>query len=248
MSTTILRNSTIPSAFKYRVEDAHLEIEVKNPQTKEMETFPVDVGIAPEPYSHSIPAVDFFNVLLITCAAIMSTEKFKNKDKSALVFNKSDNGEIIAACISTYDKEGDNYYYNFSFDPEEIKGIKDKTNFSDYKTDGNNMTFCQVFNYVYLRYHNLAITDVKVVNAMSIIAVETIYWWLDSNAQPGEVISLTFDEVTEPFTQCTAAEYNEKLKPIATANVEVVKDVKKMNIVFTDELRTIAKGSSDILA
>jgi hypothetical protein len=247
MSTTILRNSTVPSTFKYKVEAANLSIEVRNPQTKQIEQYPLQVGLVEEPNSHSIPAVDFFNILLITSAAIMSTEKFKNKDKSALVFNKSDNGEIIAACISSYDKEGDNYYYSFSFDPEEIKAVKEKVNFTDFKTE-NNMTFSQVFNYIYLRYHNLGISDVNVVNSMTILAIDTIYMWLDSNAQPGEIVSLTFDEVTEPFSLCTAAEYNEKLKPIATANVEVVKDVKKMNILFTEELRTIAKGSSDIIS
>ena len=82
---------------------------------------------------------------------------------------------------------------------------------------------------------------------MVICAIETLFMWLDSNAQPGETVSLVMDEVTEPFKVMTLAEYNEKLKPIASANVEVVKDVKKMNITFTDELRTIAKGSSDII-
>lgn len=246
MSTTILRNSTVPASFKFKVEALNLSIEVNNPNTKQMEKYPIQLPLVEEPNSHSIPAVDFFNVLMITSAAIMSTELFKNKDKSALVFNKSDNGEVIAACISTYDKEGDNYYYSFTFDSEEVKSIKDKINFTDFKTE-NNMTFEQVFNYVYLRYHNLGISDINVIRQMVICAIETIFMWLDSNAQPGETVSLVMDEVTEPFKVMTLAEYNEKLKPIASANVEVVKDVKKMNITFTDELRTIAKGSSDII-
>lgn len=245
-TTTILRNSTVPATFKFKVESLNLNCTVYDSEKQENVTFPVEVGLVEHPQSHSIPAVDIFNVLMETSALIMSSEEFKNKSTSALVFNKSDSGEIIAACISNYDVDGECYYYNFSFDTDEIKGIKNTINFMDYKS-ANGIPFEKLFNYTYLKFHNMGIQDTEVVKALVICALETIFQWLDTNASESEEVTLVMDDVTEPYKICTEAEYKEKLKPIAKASVIVNKDIKKMSIEFSDELRTIAKGCSDIV-
>ena len=236
MSTTILRNSTVPASFKYSVEEKAPTF--THPATGEQ--IQVQIGL------NRNSSVDTFGALMMAIANALSCEKFKNKDKSALVFNKSDNGEIIAAAISDYDKEGENYFYNITFDPEDIKGIKNVINYRDFKDDSKNLNFAQLVNAAYCASHNIAISDYGVLDVLIITALECIHRWLDTNAVDGEVVELVIDDYIGRYEFMSAEEYNSKLVPVATATVETNKDIKKMSIQFSEELKAIAKGSNDM--
>ena len=242
MSTTILRNSTIPAAFKYKVEEKAPTF--VHPATGE--TIQVQIGLNPDPVSNGNSSVDTFGALMMACANAMASSQFKNKDKSALVFNKADNGEIIAAVISSYDEDGENYFYNFTFNPEDVKGIKNIVNYKDFVDEQRNITFPQLVNAAYCAAHNIAISDYGVLDVLIISALECIYQWLDTNAKDGEVVELVIDDYIGRYDKMTAEQYQAALVPVAIATVETVKDVKKMSIQFSEELKAIAKGSNDM--
>lgn len=243
MSTTILRNSTIPAAFKYKVEEKAPTF--IHPATGK--PTPVQIGLNPDPESHGNSSVDIFGALMKSCADVMASAKFKNKDKSALVFNKADNGEIIAACISEYDDDGENYFYNFTFNPEDVKGIKNIVNYKDFKDEEIQINFAQLINKNYCAAHNIAITDYNVLDTLIITAIECLYHWLDTNAVDGEVVELVIDDYVGKYDKnMTADMYAAALVPVATATVETNKDIKKMSIQFAEELKAIAKGSNDM--
>lgn len=242
MSTTILRNSTVPAAFKYKVEEKAPTF--VHPATGD--TIQVQIGLNPDPVSNGNSSVDTFGSLMMACANAMASEKFKNKDKSALVFNKADNGEIIAACISEYDEEGENYFYNFTFNPEDIKGIKNIVNFRDFVDEQRNITFPQLFNAAYCAAHNIAVSDYNVIDVLIITAFECLFQWLDTNAKDGEVIELVIDDYIGRYEKMSPEQYTAALVPVATATVETAKDIKKMSIQFAEELKAIAKGSNDM--
>lgn len=244
MSTTILRNSTVPQAFKFKVEEKAPTF--THPATGEV--IQVQIGLNPDPKSNGNSSVDTFGALMMACANAISDKKFKNKDKSALVFNKDDNGEIIAAVISDYDKDGENYFYNIVFDPEEVKNIKSNNviNYKDFIDEERNTNFLQLVNAAYCAAHNIAISDYGVLNTLILTAFECIYNWLDSNAVDGETVELVIDDYIGKFEMLSAEEYNKRLAPVATAIVETAKDIKKMSIQFSEELKAIAKGSNDM--
>lgn len=241
MSTTILRNSSIPQAFKFKVEEKNPTFTNKNTG----ETINVQIGLNPDPTYHSNSSVDIFGSFMMACANAMANPVFKNKDKSALVFN-TPNGEIIAALISDYDEEGENYFYNFTFDPENIKGIKNVINFRDFKDEQRQIDFGHLVNAAYITAHSIAVTDYGVLDVLIITALEVIFHWLDTNAKDGEVVELVIDDYIGKFEQMSAEEYNSKLTPVAIASVETQKDIKKMSIQFSEELKAIAKGNNDI--
>lgn len=241
MSTTILRESSIPQAFKFKVEEKHPTF--TNRTTGE--EIAVQIGLNPDPKYHSNSSVDIFGALMMACANAMANPVFKNKDKSALVFNTV-NGEIIAALVSDYDEEGENYFYNFTFNPEDIKGIKNVVNFRDYKDDQRQIDFGRLVNAAYCSAHNIAVTDYEVLDVLIITALEVIFQWLDTNAKDGEVVELVIDDYIGKFEQMSESEYNSKLTPVAIAAVETQKDIKKMSIQFSEELKAIAKGNNDI--
>lgn len=183
-----------------------------------------------------------------TIADIFSTAFFKCKSKTALVFQK-ESGEMIAAAISDYDADGENYFYNITFDPTEIANIpKDKiVNYTDFLDESRNMKYWQIFNTVICVSHNYAISDEDMVNLLTIQVFETLFHWLDVNAKADEVVELVIDDYIGKYQEnLSEEEYNKQLTPVATASVEVVKDVKKMSIQFSEELKAIAKGSNDM--
>ena len=235
MATTILRKSTIPQSFKFRVEEKMPVFTHKVTG----EQIAVEIGLNPDPIFHTNSSVDIFGALFKACAEAMSTNIFKNKDKSALVFQKEDNGEIIAAVVSEYDAEGDNYFYSITFDPSEVKSIKNVINFTDFKDEVRNLTFIQVVNSNYSISHNIAISDDEVLKILIITALECIYYWLDQNAKDGEVIELVIDDIIGRFEKLSEEEYNSSLTPVAIAMVETVKDIKKMSIQFSEELKPL---------
>lgn len=245
MTTEVLRKSNIPMAFKYRVEE-------KAPtfiHPGKQEPVVVQIGLNPDPETNSCSSVDIFGSLMMGCAQAMSCDKFKVKDKAALVFNKADNGEVIAAVISDYDKDGENYFYNITFDPADLKGIKENNiiNYRDFVDKNRSLNFAQLVNAAYCAAHNIAITDYNVIDVMIISALECLYQWLDLNAKDGEVVELIIDDYIGRFEfGMSEEEYNKRLVPVAIATVETNKDIKKMSIQFSEELKAIAKGSNDI--
>ena len=209
---------------------------------------PLKLPLQSDPVTHINACIDPIAVFFMTCASIMSCSTFKVKDKAALVFNKDGNGEVIGACIADYDKEGDNYHYYFSFDAAEIKSIKNAVNFEDFMSPTSNMSFIDVFEYEYEKHYWTALTNNQIIKVFSVCILETIFQWLDINAKEGEVVELVIDGITGNYKfNIDEAEYNSLMAPIAVATVEVIKDVKKMNIQFAEEFKAIAKGSSDTI-
>lgn len=239
--STILRNSTVPQSFKYSVEE-------KKPTFKHVngDTIQVSIGLNSDSETHANSSVDIFGALMKACAEAMSDKKFKNNDKSALVFNKEDNGEIIAAVISDYDKDGENYFYNITFDPADVKGIKNVINYRDFVDESRNFNFLQMVSASYLVAHNVGISSYDVLDIMIITAFEVIYYWLDQNAKNGETVELIIDDIISKFELMSSDEYTKALVPVAIAMVETTKDIKKMSIQFSEELKAIAKGSNDL--
>lgn len=243
MSTTKLRNSSIPQSYKCGVENAAPSF--TNKITNEV--VKVELSIIPNPVTHFNSSVDVFGNIMKTIASVLSSPFFKCKSKSALVFQK-ESGEIIAAAISDYDPEGENYFFNISFDVNEIKGIsKDKiVNYTDFVEEKRNMKFWEIFNCELMGAHNYSIADKDMVNILVIQAFEVLYHWFDTNAKPDEIVELVIDGYTGKYENMTEEEFNNSLKVLAIGSVEVVKDIKKMSIQFGEELKAIAKGSNDM--
>lgn len=243
MSTTILRNSTLPQTYKCGVEQAYPTF--KSPVTGEV--IKVEVSLVPNPKTHFNSSVDIFPNVIKTVASILSSNFFKCKAKSALVFQK-ESGEIIAAAISDYDAEGENYFYNITFDANEIKGIsKDKiVNYTDFKDEVRNMTYWEIFNTEICTSQNYTISDMNMVHALTMQVWETLFHWFDVNAKPDEIMELVIDGYIGKYEDMTAEKYAESLKTVAIGSVEIVKDVKKMSIQFGEEMKAVAKGSNDM--
>lgn len=244
MSTTILRNSTLPQSYKCGVEEAAPTFTSKATG----ETIKVELSLISNPKTHFNSSVDVYGNVMKTIADIFSTEFFKQKTKSALVFQK-ESGEMIAAAIADYDPEGENYFFNISFDPNDIKGIaKDRiVNFTDFIDETRNMKYWQIFNTVLCVSHNYAISDEQMVYVLTMQVFETLFHWLDVNAKTDEVVELIIDDYIGKYEDgISAEEYAKSLTPVAIATVEVVKDIKKMSIQFSEELKAIAKGSNDM--
>lgn len=244
MSTINLRESTIPQSFKFAVEETAPTF--TNKVTGEV--IKVEVGLNSNPKTHFNASTDVFGNVMKVCADIMSTAFFKCKAKSALVFQK-DNGEIIAAVVSDYDPEGENYFYNITFNPEDVKSIpKDKiVNYTDFVDESRGMKYWQIFNGTLTVAHNYAISDEGMIYVLSMVAFEQIFKWLDANAKPDEIVELVISDYIGKYDDTMTEEaYNAALTPVAIASVEVVKDVKKMAVQFSEELKAIAKGSNDM--
>ena len=244
MSTTILRNSTLPQSYKCAVEQAAPTFNDKITG----ENIKVELSLNSNPKTHFNSSTDLYGNVMKTIADILSTKFFKCKAKSALVFQK-ESGEMIAAAISDYDGEGENYFFNISFDPNEIKSIaKDKiVNYTDFIDEARNMKFWQIFNTVLCVSHNYAISDEQMVYVLTMQTLETIFHWLDVNAKSEEVVELIIDDYIGKYEDnMNKEDYEKQLTPVAIASVEVVKDTKKMSIQFSEELKAIAKGSNDM--
>lgn len=244
MSTTNLRESTIPQSYKFAVEEAAPTFTDRLTG----ETVKVEIGLNPNPKTHFNASTDVFGNVMKVCADIMSTSFFKCKSKSALVFQK-DNGEVIAAVVSDYDPEGENYFYNITFDSADIKSIpKDKiVNYTDFNDERRGMKFWQIFNGILTVSHNYAISDESMIYVLTMVAFEQIFKWLDTNAKSDEVVELVISDYIGKYDDTMTAEaYNAALTPVAICSVEVAKDIKKMSVQFSEELKAIAKGSNDM--
>lgn len=236
---TVRTSSVVPQYFKLLVED-------KTPTFTDINgnKCQVIIGLNPDPATNSFACCDAFGVVMMACASAMASDQFKNKGKSALVFNKDDNGEIIAAVVSDYDAEGENYFYNITFNPDDIKGASVIVDYKNFVSD-NNYNLIQLVNSCYMLQHNIAVPDKSVIDALVISVFESIFKYLDENAKDGEIVNLIIDDYIGRYKPMTAEEYEKEISVAAIASVETIKDVKKMSIQFSEELKAIAKGNGD---
>lgn len=240
---TNLRESSLPQSFKAAVESAAPTFTDKFTG----ETYKVELMLNPNPVTHFNSSTDIFPTVIKTVASILSSPFFKCKTKSALVFQK-ENGEVIAAAISDYDAEGENYFYNITFDSNEIKGI-DKShivNYTDFVDEVRNMKYWEIFIAEILTSHNYSISNEDMIYIMTMQVWETLYHWLDVNAKADEIQELDITDIIGKYENISAEEYNSRLKTVAVASVEVVKDIKKMSVQFGEEMKAIAKGCNDL--
>lgn len=240
---TNLRNSSLPQSFKAAVESAAPTFKDKITG----ETYKVELMLNPNPVTHFNSSTDVFGNVFKTIASILSSSFFKCKAKSALVFQKN-SGEVIAAAISDYDAEGENYFFNITFDSNEISGI-DKShivNYTDFVDGSKNMKFWELFIAEMLTAHNYSISSEEMIYVMTIQVFETLYHWLDVNASADEVQELVITDYIGKYENISAEEYDSRLKTVAIASVEVVKDIKKMSVQFGEEMKAIAKGCNDL--
>ena len=253
MSTTNIRNSTLADMFISSLVAENIIAKRSNgvefPVVFDKEYLKGPDGKSPD-LRHFLAYADVYGIIMKTIADALSTSFFKCKAKSALVFQK-DSGEILAAAISDYDAEGENYFYTITFDPEAVKTIsKDKlVNYTDFVNEITNANIPVMFHHIMLSKYKVGFTAVvniqEVAKKLIMVALESLYHWLDINAKSDEIVEL---EITGPmvFEELPIEEYEKTLITLATASVEVVKDVKKMSITFGEELKAIAKGSNDI--
>lgn len=241
--TTKLRESQIPQNFKMAFEQEVTSTNANGQVTS------FDIGLTNDPKDQSNDSTDTFDALILTCASIMSKDEMKPKadGKSALVFTNSKGvGEMLMACIAEYtEEEGEgNWYFSFSFDPEDIKGIKPENIFNFTKLE-KVAPFANMFNDALMELHSKRIGDVEIINSMVITAIKTIIGWLDTAAVEGEVQELVIDGALKYNKEITEDEWKNSLITFATAAVEVVKGVKKMSMSFGEEMKLIAKGNAD---
>lgn len=244
MAMTNLRESTIPQSYKAAVERTAPTFTDKYTG----ETFKVELMLTPNPTTHFNSSTDIIANVIKTVASILSSAFFKCKAKSALVFQK-ETGEIVAAAVSDYDAEGENYFYNITFDPNDIKGI-DKSrivNYTDFVDETRNMKFWEIFVAECLTAHNYTVTNEEIIYVLTMEAWNVLFHWLDVNAKPEEVQELNITDYIGKYENgLTAEEYASRLKTVATASVEVIKDTKKMSVQFGEEMKAIAKGCNDL--
>ena len=244
MSTTVnFRESSLKQSFKAAVEAAQPTF--VNPVDNEV--YALQIGLVPNPETHFSSSTDIIPCTFKAIASAFSAPFFKCKADSAIVFNK-DNGEFVAAGIVRYDADGESYKYSVSFDPNDINNI-DKShvvNYGDFIDENRNMNFFEIFISEMLNSHNYGISDKGVISLFIMATFDVIFHWLDVNAKADEVVELDITDYIGVYEILTEQEYNERLKTVAIASVEVVKDIKKMSVTFGEEMEEIAKGGSDL--
>lgn len=231
-----------PQRFKYLVEECAPKF-----TSYDNQEYTVCISLNENPEYHSNSSIDCFGAVIKACADAMCDQQFKTKSKKALVFNDEHNGgSFIAACVSDYDKDGENYFFNITFDESDIDGAE-KVNSGDFRTTNGNIPFVELFNTAYLKGHNIAVVDTTVANIIIKAVLKTIFSWLDENARDGEIVKLIITDRIEPFVfGLTKEQYMAGVKPVAICSVETNKDIKKMSVQFSEELKAIAKGDSDL--
>lgn len=234
-------DDTLAKMFKNKVET---EVKTYNNGKEDAQ---IIITLDPDEETHSCNSRDSFGATFVAAASAIAEDKFKNKGKSAIVFNKNaedKNPEFVAALTSEYDEEGENYFYNFTYDPEDISGIENVVDFRDFVSK-DALLFSNLFDNHYLRSHSIAIMDKSIIEKFVIIVFECIRDYLDTYAVEGDIVEIIIDDTTTPWTPCTKDEYNASLSPVAIASVEVIKGIKKFSIQFGEKTKAIAKGNGD---
>lgn len=240
---TKLRESQIPQNFKMMFEE-----EITSTNTNGQVTS-FDISLTNDCKDQSNDSTDAFDTLILTCASVMSKDEMKPKEdgKAALIFtNTKGVGEMLMACIAEYTEEdGDgNWYFSFSFDPEDIKSINPDNIFNFTKLE-KVAPFANMFNDALMELHSKRIGDTEIINGMVLCAIRTITGWLDTAASEAEVQELVIDGALKYSKEISEQEWKDSLITFATASVEVVKGVKKMSMSFGEEMKLIAKGNAD---
>lgn len=243
VKTTFLRESQIPQNFKMMFEQ---EVTTTN-SNGQITSY--DISLTNDPNDQSNDSTDAFDTLILACASIMSKDEMKPKEsgKSALVFgNTKGVGEMLMACIAEYiEEEGKgNWYYSFTFNPEDIKGIKAENTFNFTKLE-KVAPFANIFNDSLMELHSKRIGDIEIINGMVLCAIKTLIAWMDTAAIEGEVNELVIDGAAKYTQTISEEEWKDSFITFATASVEVVKGIKKMTMSFGEEMKAIAKGNSD---
>lgn len=258
--TFILRETNIPQQFAMMVSQ---EVTVV---FRDGSQHPATVYNGNDLSTQVNECVDIFSTFIGTCADTLSSPEMKPEEgKAAIVFqNTKGIGEMLLAVVSEYiEEEGEgNWYYSFTFNPDDIKGIDPKNihNFSDqectftfkYTKDGEvktaPTTFCNHFQKFFAVSANKWLgSDAQVAQQLILIIVRCIRDWLDAAATEENRVELVIDGITRVQENITIDEYNRNKFPFATAAVEVVKDIKKFSMNFSEELKQVCKGDSDTL-
>ena len=248
MARINFRNSSVPQSYKAKVESEFPTFTDYMSGEGEPQTYQVELSITMNPRTHFNASTDIPCNVLKAVAACMTEDKFKDKQKAALIINKKQTGEFIAAAIADYDAEGECYNYSISFDPQDISGIDNdhKINFTDFHNEKTDMDFHAIFVAELLMAHNYSISNRDMVEAFVTTTFDCLHHWLDMNAKSDEVMELELTDFIGRYTEMDESQYLSSLKTVAIASVEVVKDVKKMSITFGEEVKNIAKGNADL--
>ncbi len=237
-----IRETNIPQQFKAMFEQEVYRID---PNTNEMIKF--NISAANDPRDQSNDCVDIFGVLINTCANIMAHDEMKPEDgKAALVFgNLQGVGEMLMACVAEYVKDGDegNWYYSFTFDPEDIKNIKPE-NVHPFNSMEKICPFMEEFNRCFAAMHMKSV-DQEFVYGSTLCAIKTLINWLESAANEDEIVELVIDDVLKYNSEISLEDYNASMITFAIASAEVVKGVKKYSMSFGEEMKAVAKGNGD---
>lgn len=246
MSTISLRadSCTIPSTFKVMFEEACPTF--TDPFNGNAES-QVVIPLTEDTATNFNPCCDLIANTFKTIASAFSAKFFKNKAKSAIVFNLA-SGEFIAAAISDYDADGENYFYNISFSEEDIKDIPSerRVNFTDFEDEARSLKFWQIYNLTLSTSHPIAFRVQSLADTAVLSTFKALYKWFDVNAKDGEVVSLDITDWLGHFEPVEKQQYYNSLKTVAIGSVEVIKDKKVISIQLGEELKAIAKGNNDL--
>lgn len=242
------RESSVPQSYKAKVESEFPTFTDYMTEDGEPRTYQVELSISMNPRTHFNAAVDIPCNVIKAVASCMQQEKFKDKQKAALVINKKATGEFIAAALAEYDNEGECYNYGITFDPQDITGLDKEhcINFTDFLDEKRDMDFHAIFVSELLLAHNYSIANRDMVEAFTTTTFDCLHHWLDVNAKTDEVMELELTDYIGRYTEMDETQYLNSLKTVAIASVEVVKDVKKMSITYGEEIKNIAKGNADL--
>lgn len=236
------KESTIPAIFK-QIAETEVTTTLSD-GTAQCFT----ISMIDDERNHSNDSTDAFGVVMTTIANIMSRPELKPEEgKSALVFNNFKGiGEMVFACIAELvEDEGEkNWMYRFSFNPDDIKGIKNENIFS-FTSLEKVAPYATIFNEVFLEMHSKRIPDVEIINQITLAVIKCITNWLDTNASETEIVEIQFTDCLTNSNDRTKEEYLDACVEIATFSVAVEKGIKVMSGSFGEELKAIAKGNGD---
>lgn len=239
------RETDLPQKFKLMAEEKIFTVEDNG--EKQGYTFSLEVDD-----NHCCDSTDIFGTLFVAIASLMCKDQFKPTDgKAALVFNDDTTegaGRMLMACISEFVKEENdgNWYFSFSFNPNDIKNIKDENIYSFYNLE-KIMPFAAAFNNAFIEMHHKMIEQRSIINMLATIIIKCLINWLDSNAKEDTIVELIIDDVLHYAKNRTDDEYDAAIIDCATLSVTVDKKdgIKVMSGQFGEELKAIAKGNGD---
>lgn len=241
VTETKLRDSSVPSGFAREFETS-VQVELPNGPT-------TGFNLSNEyDNSYSNDSVDVFDTMFLTFANICGNPIIRDcHEKQAIVMQSLVDGTFIAALIIDWDEESQSSEFYFTFDNQEIKGMNEK-NIRKFN-EINESPFAYTFFNCLMELHRKQIADTSIVHNMCLVAMKSLYAWMDSNATEGEIKQLTIDGVASYRTDLTSEEdFRQNAVDFAYCTVSMENGKKFMKIVFGELLKSIAKGASDALS